>query len=97
MKRKIVRVHRPERDRAMFAVLRAIRGKSNAEAAAGSGISPQTIRLWRLTVEAGGTRFPQFYSLNQVAKAHGLEFKLVERNDDARPSSHASNGYEARA
>lgn len=83
---KKIRIHRPDRDRALFAVLRAIRGKSNAEAAKGSGVSAQTIAKWRLTVAAGGTRFPQFYTMNAVARANGLEFRLVERSDDARTS-----------
>lgn len=72
---------RPERDRALFAVLRAIKGLTNAEAAKGSGVSPQTIALWRRPVSVGGTKYPQFWTLNQVARAHGLEFKLVEMRE----------------
>lgn len=76
MKRKIV--HRPERDRAMFQVLRAIRGMKPSEVSARSGISPATITNWRRPVANGGTRYPQFWTLNQVAKSCGLEFKLVD-------------------
>lgn len=86
MRRKIV--HRPERDRAVFAVLRSIRGVKPAEVAARSGVSEATIRNWRRPVADGGTRYPQFWTLNQVAKSFGMEFKLVERSDsaDARQS-----------
>lgn len=86
--KKRVRIHRPERDRAMFAVLRAIRGKSNAEVSHASGISAQTIANWRAPVASGGTKFPQFWTLQQVAKAHGMEFKLIESSDDQRRPAH---------
>lgn len=97
MKRKIVRLHRPERDRAIFAVLRSLRGMSNAEISAKSGVSAQTIAKWRAPVATGGTKYPQFITLQAVAKACGMEFRLVERNDDARPSAAHYNGTEARA
>ena len=80
MKKRNV-VHRPERDRAIFAVLHHVRGIANAEVARRSGLSAQTIKNWRTPIAAGGTRFPQFYTLNRVAKAFGMEFKLVERED----------------
>lgn len=97
MKKRRHRQMRPERDRAIFAVLRAIRGKSNAEVAASSGVSAQTIAKWRAPVATGGTKFPQLWTMNQVAKAHGLEFRLVERKDDSRSSAAHYSGTEARA
>ncbi|MTV47250.1 hypothetical protein GM528_13050, partial [Streptococcus pneumoniae] len=54
--KKYKRAHRPERDRMMFNVLRAIRGKSNSEVAQASGISAQTIAKWRAPVANGGTK-----------------------------------------
>lgn len=71
------RRHRPERDRMVFAVLRLIRGKSHKEAAGKSGVSPQTITKWRTPVASGGTRFPQFYTLDQVLRANGHCLKPV--------------------
>lgn len=90
--KKRPRIHRPERDRAIFTVLRLVRGKTDAEVAGKSGVSPQTIRKWRLTTDAGGTRFPQFFTMDRVLRAHGYCFQpqqLPERNADAK-SEHKS-------
>ena len=78
---KYKRAARPERDRVVFQVLRSIRGISNADVARASGISAQTVAKWRAPIASGGTRFPQFWTLNRVAKAHGLEFKLLPVDD----------------
>ena len=73
--------NRPERDRAIFAVLRSIRGVSHADVAKKAGVSAQTIAKWRRPVADGGTKYPQFYTLNQVARAYGKEFRLVDRDE----------------
>lgn len=70
--------HRPERDREVFAVLRLIRGRTPEEVGQKSGISPQTIRNWRKSIERGGTRYPQHWTLSRVARAYGHRYELVE-------------------
>lgn len=91
--KKRARIHRHERDRALFTVLRLVRGKTDAEAAGKSGVSPQTIHKWRLTVDAGGTRFPQFFTMDRVLRAHGYCFQpqpMNQKDDRDAPTNHAS-------
>ena len=64
----------PERDRAIFQVLRACRGKSATEAVAGTPVSAQTLQNWR----KGRTRYPRHITLAAIARAHGLRWVLVE-------------------
>lgn len=86
-KRKVL--HRPERDRAIHAVLQHLRGLKPSEIANKSGVSAQTISNWRRPVAQGGVRYPQFYTLNLVAQAYGKEFRLCDKGDSAhtRPAS----------
>lgn len=93
--------HRPERDRMVFAVLRAIKGKSPTEAVKGTYVSPSTVAKWRLRIEDGGTRYPQHHTMAAVARAAGLEFQLVPVDDKRgdrrtgyrRPSSEAPHAH----
>ena len=71
---------RPERDRMVFDVLRAIRGQSPKEVAARTWVSPSTIRKWRLPLESGGVRYPRHATLAAVARTAGLEFRLIRVN-----------------
>jgi transposase len=52
---------RPERDRDIFRVLHAIKGMSAVDIAKKTYVSQQTIRNWRKTLSAGGTRYPQHH------------------------------------
>lgn len=78
--------HRPERDRAIFSVLRAMRDRSPKDIAAKAGVSPQTIAKWKRPVAQGGTRYPQFWTLNRVANACGMEFRLCDKRESAHNS-----------
>jgi hypothetical protein len=73
--------HKPDRDRAVFELLRAIKGLSSSEVAAkasyGKGygnVNPQTIR--RLRYAKGGTRYPQHATMVAIAKSVGMTYKL---------------------
>lgn len=65
--------HRPERDRAIFEVLRAIRDRKSSEVAGKTYVAASTIANWR----SGRTRYPQHHTLAAVAKVAGLEYRLV--------------------
>ncbi|MTD92874.1 hypothetical protein GIW81_00840 [Hyphomicrobium sp. xq] len=72
--------HRPEKDRQVFALLRAIKKLSagdvmRAADKAGFFISDQTVR--NLRRGKGGTKYPQRYSMDAMASAVGLTFALV--------------------
>lgn len=77
MKAKMKAPSRPDRDRMVFEVLRAIKGKSAAEVARKTYVSPQTIRNWR---KVNGTRYPQAHTMAAVARVVGLELRLVRSN-----------------
>jgi len=64
------------RDREVFDLLRAIRESSNREIAERAGISASTIANWRRPINEGGTRHPQFYTMQRVARAAGMAFQL---------------------
>ena len=79
--------HRPERDRLVFEVLRAVKGMTPGElsrrASYGKGfgtVSASTIRNWRVPVASGGTRYPQAATLAAVGRAVGLELRFVRSN-----------------
>lgn len=78
MKKRVL--HRPERDRTVFEVLHAIKGKTAAEVARETYVSASTIRNWRRPNETG-TRYPQHCTLAAVARTQGLVFKLVRTNE----------------
>ncbi len=65
------------RDREVFQLLRAIYGQKNKDVARRAGSSPSTIAKWRKPVRDGGVRRPQFYTMQRVARAAGLQFKLM--------------------
>lgn len=85
MKRKVI--HRPERDRAVFELLRAIKGLSAREVAEkasyGKGcgtVTKATIYNWRKA--KNGTRYPRHLTMVAVARAVGLEYKLLRTNEE---------------
>lgn len=69
----------PDRDRAIFKVLRSCRGQSATDAVKGTPVSAQTLRNWR----NGTTRYPRHVPLEAVANAHGMRFVLVDADDAA--------------
>lgn len=71
---------RPERDRMIFDVLRAIKDQSPREIARQTWVSPQTVRKWRLPLDKGGVRYPRHATLAAVARTAGLEFRLIRVN-----------------
>lgn len=83
--------HRPERDREVFAILRLIRGKTPDEVASKSGLSPSTIRNWRKSIENGGTRYPQHWTLSRVARAYGHRYVLMSTHEAATAGAVAEN------
>lgn len=76
---------RPERDRDIFRVLQAIKGMSAVDIAKKTYVSQQTIRNWRKTPSAGGTRYPQHHTLAAVAKVVGLRFTLTPIGEIEKP------------
>ena len=72
------------RDREVFELLRAVINMKNSEIARKAGISASTIAKWRKPVKDGGTRHPQLYTMQKVARAAGMVFKLVPRTQHAR-------------
>lgn len=65
---------KPEQDKMVFAVLRALRGLSNKEASDKSGLSPGTISKWRTR----RTRYPHHISYTMALKAAKLRFAIVD-------------------
>jgi len=67
------KVVKPDHDREIFTVLRMVResGKSDKEICEQAGISPTTLRKWRLGYQNGGTRYPTGINLALVAQAAG--------------------------
>jgi hypothetical protein len=85
MKRKVI--HRPDRDRAIFELLRAIKGRTAKEiaekASYGKGcgnVTQATIYNWRKAKNA--TRYPRHLTMVAVARAVGLEYKLLRTNKE---------------
>ena len=72
-------VQRPERDRDIFKVLRAIRGKSASEVSRQTYVCAQTIRNMR----SGQTKFPRHSTLAGIAHTVGMQFVLLDE-DEAR-------------
>lgn len=68
---------RPERDRDVHAVLNAVRHMTAAEVARAAGVSAATVTSWRRLK----TRWPQHYTLSQVAAAAGKRYVLVDVED----------------
>ena len=70
---------RPDFDRSMVEVLKAIRDLTPTEVSRMSkgGVAASTVRKWRLGWNNGGTRFPQAYTLNEAAKAIGGRFGFI--------------------
>lgn len=70
---------RPDFDRSMVEVLKAIRDLSPTEVSRMSkgGVAASTVRKWRLGWQNGGARFPQAYTLNEAAKAIGGRFGFI--------------------
>ena len=80
---------RPTYDREIFTVLRHIRGMSHSEAARKAGLSPSTIRNWRLGPTHGGTKFSQHWALARAMKAAGFRMKWEPINGKAEEKSDA--------
>ena len=70
--------HRPERDREIFTVLRAIKGRKSSEVASKTYVAATTIQNWR----TGKTRYPQHHTLAAVARTAGLKYALVEIEEE---------------
>lgn len=68
------KIHRPDRDREIFRVLRAIRGRKSSEVASKTYVAASTIQNWR----TGKTKYPQHHTLAAVARTAGLKYELVE-------------------
>lgn len=67
------RIVKPDHDREVFTVLRMVResGESDKEICEQAGISPTTLKKWRLGYQNGGTRYPTGINLALVAQAAG--------------------------
>jgi transcriptional regulator with XRE-family HTH domain len=89
MRRKAI--VRPDRDREIFRVLRAIKGKKSSEVAKGTYVAASTIQAWR----TGKTKYPQHHTLAAVARTAGLKYELVEIEDSDRASDSRTAGERA--
>lgn len=74
---------KPERDSEIFAVMHAVRGIPAAQIVRLAkrkfrrDISAATVSALRKPVGRGGTKFPQRYTLDTIARVGGLKFALV--------------------
>lgn len=73
MRKQKKRIHRPERDRAIFEVLRAIKDMKTGQIARRTYVAASTINNWR----NNKTKYPQHHTLAAVARVAGLEYRLV--------------------
>jgi transcriptional regulator with XRE-family HTH domain len=78
--------HRPDRDREVFRVLQAIKGRKSSEVAKNTYVRASTIQAWR----TGKTKYPQHHTLAAVARTAGLKYALVEIDNDERPAERES-------
>lgn len=67
------RRHYPQKDRAIFQILRACKGLSAKEAVEGTPVAPATFAAMR----SSKTRYPRHITLSELARARGLEWALV--------------------
>lgn len=65
------------RDREVFELLRVIVDQKASVLARKAGVSVSTIAKWRKPVKEGGTRHPQFHTMQRVARAVGMRFQLM--------------------
>ena len=86
------RAHKPERDRIIFQILRAVRHLSAQEIAQKSGVSIGTIYNWR----NGTTLYPRINTLAAVARIAGLKFALVPIKKHAEHTTQPSVESETR-
>jgi transcriptional regulator with XRE-family HTH domain len=86
------RVHKPERDRIIFQVLRAVRHLSAQEISQKSGVSVGTIYNWR----NGTTLYPRVNTLASVARVAGMKLELVPIHEPATQTKRPSISSEAR-
>lgn len=86
------RAHKPERDRIIFQVLRAVRHLSAQEIAQKSGVSIGTIYNWR----NGATLYPRADTLAHVARIVGMKLELVPINKQAAATTRPSTTSETR-
>jgi transposase len=77
---------RPDRDRDIHKVLQAIKGLSAKAVSEKTYVSQQTIRNWRKTPAAGGTRYPQHHTLAAVARVAGMKFTLTPIRETEKPT-----------
>lgn len=89
---KFPRPKRPERDRDVFTLLHALRGKETKDLAKRSFLAATTIRKIRVGPSHGGTRYPRHTTMVELARLAGKRWELV---DDA-PSETARDGGRAR-
>lgn len=77
MRRSKPKMKRPEYDRAVFAVLHALRGHKNTEIARHTYLSPSTIAKIRKGPSHGGTRWPRHNTLTELARIAGMSYQLA--------------------
>lgn len=101
MRKSPVRKARPDHDRAIFAVLHAIKDMKASEVAKKSFVSASTVYKWRKGWQNGGTRFPQHMTLAAVARIAGFKWELVAMDEPVqkpvRTTRTKLNGVELRA
>jgi DNA-binding phage protein len=77
------------RDREVFELLRAIVDMKASTVARKSGVAASTIAKWRKPLKEGGTRHPQFHTMQKVARAVGMRFQLMpagaSKREEDRP------------
>jgi hypothetical protein len=71
---------RPERDAAVFEVLKHLSGLKPAELSSRSGLARSTIRKWYKRPADGGTRYPQHISLTAALAAVGKKFTITDED-----------------
>lgn len=79
-RKKIVRKrkpHYPERDRAVFELLRTVKDYSPTSVAEKTFISPQTVR----NIRNAKTLYPRHLTMVAIAKVVGCEYKLVKTSE----------------
>ena len=78
MARRAVKLNKA-RDRDIHKVLQIIQGERPGTVARLAKISPGTVAKWRIPYNKGGTLRPQHYTMSQVLRAYGHEWKIVPK------------------
>lgn len=86
MKKRRKPMPRPDYDRDIFQLLRAIRGKTPAEISRQSFLSASTISNLRKGPSHGGTRWPRHTTMCELARIAGRKWALVDDDHGERPT-----------